>query len=88
MRTPKQIAASQSNGALSNGPISIQGKLNSSRNSLRHGLLARVVVLAVARSRQPRASGTQKVVMDRQGATSVHRAQAMWAEARVGRFAV
>lgn len=74
MRTPKQIAASQANGALSRpqrreddpqrdssagpdsglavlrasktAPISIQGKLNSSRNSIRHGLLARTVVLA------------------------------------------
>lgn len=46
MRTPKQIAASRANGALSKGPVAIQGELNSSRNSLRHGLLARTVVLA------------------------------------------
>lgn len=45
MRTPKQIAASRANGAFSQGPVSIHGKLNSSRNSLRHGLLARTVVL-------------------------------------------
>jgi hypothetical protein len=45
MGTEKQIAASRANGALSKGPVSIQGKRNSSRNSLRHGLLARTIVL-------------------------------------------
>ncbi len=99
MRTPKQIAASRANGALSKGPVSIQGKLNSSRNSLRHGLLARTIVLeeestdrflellralieefhpasatqlmlvetmAVARWRQLRLWGLQKVAMDKE----------------------
>jgi hypothetical protein len=45
MRTPKQIAASRANGARSKGPITAQGKRNSSRNSIRHGLLAETVVL-------------------------------------------
>lgn len=99
MPTSKQIAASRANGALSKGPVSLQGKLNSSRNSLRHGLLARTVVLedestprflellraltdefhpasatqlmlvetmAVARWRQIRTWGLQKVALDRE----------------------
>jgi hypothetical protein len=45
MSTPKQIAASRANGARSKGPITPQGKRNSSRNSIRHGLLAETVVL-------------------------------------------
>jgi hypothetical protein len=45
MRTPKQIAASRANGARSKGPVTSQGKRNSSRNSIRHGLLAETVVL-------------------------------------------
>jgi hypothetical protein len=45
MRTPAQIAASRANGAKSKGPITAQGKRNSSRNSIRHGLLADTIVL-------------------------------------------
>ena len=45
MSTPKQIAASRTNGAKSKGPVTPQGKLNSSRNSTRHGLLAETIVL-------------------------------------------
>jgi hypothetical protein len=45
MSTPKQIAASRANGAKSKGPVTDQGKLNSSRNSTRHGLLAATIVL-------------------------------------------
>ena len=45
MPTEKQIEASRANGAGSKGPLTAQGKLNSSRNSRRHGLLARTVVL-------------------------------------------
>jgi hypothetical protein len=45
MRTPKQIQASRANGARSKGPVTAKGKQNSSRNSIRHGLLAETVVL-------------------------------------------
>jgi hypothetical protein len=40
-----QLRAAQENGLKSKGPASEQGKANSSRNSLRHGLLANTVVL-------------------------------------------
>jgi hypothetical protein len=43
--TPKQIEASRTNGARSRGPITENGKQNSARNSIRHGLLAETVVL-------------------------------------------
>ena len=45
MSTTKQIAAARANGDPSKGPVSAHGKRSSSRNSLRHGLLARTVVL-------------------------------------------
>ncbi len=45
MPSEKQIQTSRANGARSKGPITEQGKLNASRNSIRHGLLARTVVL-------------------------------------------
>jgi len=45
MPSEKQIQAARANGARSKGPATEQGKLNSSRNSVRHGLLARTVVL-------------------------------------------
>jgi hypothetical protein len=45
MPTEKQIAASRANGARSRGPVTPEGKRKSSRNSLRHGMLARTVVL-------------------------------------------
>jgi hypothetical protein len=45
MKSPKQIEASRINGRLTHGPITPQGKYNSSRNNLRHGLLSQTVVL-------------------------------------------
>src|SRR5438046_3009086 len=45
MRSSKQMAASRANGARSKGPVTAQGKCNSSQNSHRHGLLAEAVVL-------------------------------------------
>ena len=45
MATPKQIEASRINGRRSKGPVTPQGKLNSSGNNSRHGLLAQTVVL-------------------------------------------
>ena len=45
MRSPKQIEASRINGRRTHGPVTPQGKYNSSRNNLRHGLLAQTVVL-------------------------------------------
>jgi hypothetical protein len=45
MRTPAQQAASRANGARSRGPKTAAGKRRSSRNALRHGLLARATVL-------------------------------------------
>ena len=40
MRSEKQIQASSTNGARSRGPVTAQGKRNSSRNNLRHGFSA------------------------------------------------
>jgi hypothetical protein len=45
MATPKQIEAARINGRRSKGPVTPQGKLNSSGNNSRHGLLAQTVVL-------------------------------------------
>ena len=42
MRTPNQVDASRKNGKKSRGPVSREGKLKSSRNSLKHGVLALV----------------------------------------------
>jgi hypothetical protein len=45
MRSEKQIAASRANGKKSRGPVTSQGRINSSKNRTQHGLLARTVVL-------------------------------------------
>jgi hypothetical protein len=43
MRTERQIQASRANGAKSRGPITTQGKSNSSRNNFQHGLRAQLI---------------------------------------------
>jgi hypothetical protein len=45
MATEKQIAANRANALRSTGPKTPEGKAQSSLNALRHGLLARTVVL-------------------------------------------
>jgi hypothetical protein len=45
MNSERRIQASRANGARSRGPVTAQGKLNSSRNSTRHGILAQTIVL-------------------------------------------
>ena len=42
--TPKQIEANRRNAAMSTGPRTEEGKATSSRNAIRHGVLASVVV--------------------------------------------
>jgi hypothetical protein len=45
MATEKQIAANRANALKSTGPKTPEGKAKSSRNALRHGLLAKTVLL-------------------------------------------
>jgi hypothetical protein len=45
MSSDKRIRASRANGALSRGAKTAAGKLKSSQNALRHGLLANLVVM-------------------------------------------
>lgn len=43
MRTERQTQASRANGAKSRGPVTTQGKSNSSRNAFQHGLRAQFI---------------------------------------------
>jgi len=45
MRSDKQLQASRANGAKSRGPVTAEGKRNTSQNSIRHGAFAREVRL-------------------------------------------
>jgi hypothetical protein len=45
MSSDRRILASRANGSRSKGPVTAAGKLSSSQNALRHGLLARCLVL-------------------------------------------
>jgi len=45
MRSDLQIEASRANGSKSRGPVSEEGKLASSRNAVKHGLLSECVLL-------------------------------------------
>jgi hypothetical protein len=50
MSSQRRINSSRANGAKSRGPVTSAGRYNSSRNNLRHGLLAKSAVLEEERS--------------------------------------
>jgi hypothetical protein len=50
MSSQRRIDSSRANGAKSRGPVTAAGRYNSSRNNLRHGLLAKSAVLEEERS--------------------------------------
>jgi hypothetical protein len=45
MSSVRRILASRANGARSTGPVTVQGKRNSSQNAVSHGLLARHLLM-------------------------------------------
>ncbi len=45
MKSERSILASRANGAKSRGPVTAAGKLKSSRNAIRHGMLSQVLLI-------------------------------------------
>jgi len=45
MKSERSILASRANGAKSRGPVTAAGKLKSSRNAIRHGVLSEVLLI-------------------------------------------